>query len=292
MADRPGAILIAGPTASGKSALALEKAAKTDSIIVNADSMQVYQQLSVLTARPREGDLAVAEHALYGHVDASAEWSVALWLADAGKALAEARRQGRTAIFVGGTGLYFKALVEGISEIPQPDPAVRAHWRRVALDGPEALHVELAKRDPQAAAQLGTGDRQRLVRALEVFDTTGRSMAHFRAEGARTALLSGQSVEKILVELPRDELHRRINARVDRMFDEGAVDEVRALLALGLDREVPAMKAIGVREIGELISGRASIDETKDRLKAATRQYAKRQSTWFRHQAGEGWRKA
>jgi tRNA dimethylallyltransferase len=292
MADRPGAILIAGPTASGKSALGLEKAAKTGGIIVNADSMQVYRQLSVLTARPQEGDLAVAEHVLYGHVDAGADWSVALWLADAGKALSDARRQGRAAVFVGGTGLYFKALVEGLSEIPQPDPAVRAHWRQVALDSPEALHGELAKRDPQAAALLGKGDRQRLVRALEVFDTTGRSMAHFRAEGARRALLSGQSIEKILVEPPRDELHRRINARVDRMFDEGAVDEVRALLALGLDREVPAMKAIGVREIGELISGSASIDETKDRLKAATRQYAKRQSTWFRHQGGEGWRKA
>jgi tRNA dimethylallyltransferase len=292
MADRPGAILIAGPTASGKSALALEKAAKTGGVIVNADSMQVYRQLSVLSARPQEGDLAVAEHVLYGHVDAGAEWSVALWLTDAAKTLADASRQGRTAIFVGGTGLYFKALVEGLSEIPQPDPAVRAHWRQVALEGPEALHGELAKRDPQGAALLGAGDRQRLVRALEVFDTTGRSMAHFRTEGARTALLSGHSVERVLVEPPRDELHRRINARVDRMIDEGAIEEVRALLALDLDREAPAMKAIGVREIGELISGRASINETKDRLKAATRQYAKRQSTWFRHQTGEGWRKA
>jgi tRNA dimethylallyltransferase len=292
MADHPGAILIAGPTASGKSALALTKAAETGGIVINADSMQVYRQLSVLSARPQAGDLAVAEHALYGHVDAGAEWSVALWLADAAKTLADASRHGRTAIFVGGTGLYFKALVEGLSEIPQPDPEVRAHWRQVALESPEALHGELANRDPQSAALLGAGDRQRLVRALEVFDTTGRSMAHFRAEGARTALLAGHSVEKILVEPPRDELHRRINARVDRMIDEGAIEEVRALLALGLVREAPAMKAIGVREIGEFIAGRASIDETKDRLKAATRQYAKRQSTWFRHQSGEGWGKA
>jgi tRNA dimethylallyltransferase len=291
MADRPEAVLIAGPTASGKSALALRLAAETGGIVVNADSMQVYRELSVLTARPQADDLATAEHALYGHVAAAADWSVALWLADAARILNAARRQGRVAIFAGGTGLYFKALVEGLSEIPEPDPQVRAQWRRFALENPGQLHGELLRRDPAGAARLRPGDRQRLVRALEVFDTTGRSIADFQGEASKKGPLTGLAVDKILVEPGRDDLHRRIGLRVDRMLEEGAVEEVRGLLALGLPAEAPAMKAIGVREISELIAGRASTAEAAERMKAATRQYAKRQSTWFRHQTGEGWRR-
>jgi tRNA dimethylallyltransferase len=292
MADRPEAILIAGPTASGKSALALQLAAEHGGIVVNADSMQVYRELSVLTARPQADELAAAEHVLYGHVTSAADWSVALWLADAARILDAARREGRVVIVTGGTGLYFKALVDGLSAIPEPDPQVRAHWRRFALENPGRLHAELLRRDPEGAARLRPGDRQRLVRALEVFDTNGRSIAEYRGEGRKRGLLDGLAVDRILVEPEREELHRRIAARVDRMLDEGAIEEVRALLALGLPGEAPAMKAIGVREISELLAGRASTSETADRMKAATRQYAKRQSTWFRHQTGTGWRKA
>jgi tRNA dimethylallyltransferase len=292
MADRPDAILIAGPTAGGKSALALRLAAKHGGIVVNADSMQVYRELSVLTARPQADDLAAAEHALYGHVAAAADWSVALWLADAARILDAARRQGTVAIFAGGTGLYFKALVEGLSEIPEPDPQVRAQWRQFALESPGQLHGELLRRDPAGAARLRPGDRQRLVRALEVFDTTGRSIADFQGEGGKRGLLAGLTVDKILVDPGREELHRRIATRVARMLEEGAVEEVRALLALGLPAEAPAMKAIGVREIAGFLAGRASAGDAAERMKAATRQYAKRQSTWFRHQTGAGWKRA
>jgi len=289
MADRPEAILIAGPTASGKSALALEMARRTGGVIVNADSMQVYDALPVLTARPGPEELAQAEHRLYGHVPADAPWSVALWLGEARAQFEELRAQGRTAIFTGGTGLYFKALTEGISVMPQPDPQIRAHWRAVAASEPERLHGELARRDAQGAVLLEPADRQRLVRALEVFDSTGLPIGHFQAHGAREPVLEGVSVERYLVELDRAELHARIARRFDAMLAAGALDEVRALLALDLAPSMPVMKAIGVPQLAALIRGEASLEEAVEAAKAATRQYAKRQSTWFRHQLGGGW---
>ncbi len=222
MADLPQAILIAGPTASGKSALALQMARRTGGVIVNADSMQVYDALPVLTARPGPDELAQAEHRLYGHVAADAPWSVALWLADARAQFEELRAQGRTAIFTGGTGLYFKALLEGISAMPEPDPNIRAHWRAVAASEPERLHGELARRDAAGAASLGPADRQRLVRALEVFDSTGMPISHFQARGAREPVLEGAIVERYLVEPARAELHGRIARRFDVMLAAGA----------------------------------------------------------------------
>lgn len=289
MADRPDAILIAGPTASGKSALALEMAQRTGGVIVNADSMQVYSALRVLTARPGAEELALAEHRLYGHVAADAQWSVASWLEDARAVFEELREQGRTAIFTGGTGLYFKALTEGISSMPQPDPAVRAHWRAVALDAPERLHGELAARDPAGAASLRPTDRQRLVRALEIFDTTGRPIAYFQATGQRLPVLSGARVERFLVEPQRAELHKRIDRRFEAMMEAGAAQEVSALLKLQLDAEMPVMKAIGVPQLSAWLRGELALEEAVAAAQAATRQYAKRQSTWFRHQLGEGW---
>ncbi len=289
MTDRPEAILIAGPTAGGKSALALEMARRTGGVVVNADSMQVYSSLNVLTARPSPTDLMEAEHRLYGHVAPGEPWSVALWLAQAKAEFEALRLQGRAAIFTGGTGLYFKALDEGISAMPEPDPQVRAFWRAVALDDPERLHGELAKRDPQGAAALRPADRQRLVRALEVFDSTGLSIARHQAQGERTALLSGVRVERYLVEPDRPTLHARIERRFDTMISAGALDEVRDLLALGLDPAMPVMKAIGVPQLAAHLKGQSTLAEAIEAAKAATRQYAKRQSTWFRHQSGGSW---
>jgi tRNA dimethylallyltransferase len=291
VADRPEAILIAGPTASGKSALALEMARRTGGVIVNADSMQVYDALPVLTARPTADDLRQAEHRLYGHVGADAPWSVALWLGDARVLFEEMRAQGRTAIFTGGTGLYFKALTEGISAMPEPDPAIRAHWRTVAAIAPERLHGELALRDPAGADVIGPADRQRLVRALEVFDSTGLPIAHFQAQGLREPVLEGARVEQYLVEPDRAELHSRINRRFDAMLDAGALEEVRALLSLQLPPSMPVMKAIGVPQLAAFLGEQITIEEDADAAKAATRQYAKRQSTWFRHQLAGEWTK-
>ncbi len=289
MTDRPEAILIAGPTAGGKSALALEMARRTGGVIINADSMQVYSSLNVLTARPSATELSEQEHRLYGHIAPDATWSVALWLAQARAEFEALRQQGRTAIFTGGTGLYFKALDEGISAMPEPDPQVRAYWRAVALEDPERLHGELAKRDPQGAAKLVPADRQRLVRALEVFDSTGTPIGTHQALGGRTALLAGVHVERYLVEPERTVLHARIGRRFDAMVEAGALDEVRDLLALGLDPAMPVMKAIGVPHLAAHLKGHFTLDEAIEAAKAATRQYAKRQSTWFRHQSGGGW---
>jgi len=289
MAERPVAILIAGPTAGGKSALALEFAARTGGAIVNADSMQVYRELSILTARPSPEELAAAQHLLYGQVPASAQWSVAHWLAGARSTLGALVAEGRTAIFTGGTGLYFKALLEGISAMPPPDAQVREHWRRQGLVAPQTLHAELARRDPEGAHRIEPGDRQRLVRALEVFDTTGLPIGHYQEEGERHSILAGLSIDKIIVEPDREVLHRRIGERVDRMIAAGALDEVKALLGLGLPCEAPAMKAIGVSQLAAALSGTISIGDATELLKAATRQYAKRQSTWFRHQLGADW---
>jgi tRNA dimethylallyltransferase len=289
MADRPEAILIAGPTASGKSALALELARKTGGVIINADSMQVYSALRVLTARPGAEEMAQAGHRLYGHVAPDAPWSVALWLDDARREFGELREQGRTAIFAGGTGLYFKALEEGISAMPEPDPAARAHWRSVARDAPQSLHAELARRDPEGAGRLKPSDRQRLVRALEIVDTTGLPIRHFQESSERMQVLSGARVERYVVEPGRAELHARIDRRFDAMIASGAIEEVRELLQLGLDPAMPVMKAIGVPQLGAFIRGETPLEEAVAAAKAATRQYAKRQSTWFRHQIGRDW---
>jgi tRNA dimethylallyltransferase len=292
MTDRPEAILIAGPTASGKSALALEMALRTGGVIVNADSMQVYRGLRLLTARPGEAEMQQAEHRLYGHVAPDAPWSVASWLDAARAEFSKLRSQGRTAIFTGGTGLYFKALEDGISAIPEPDPQVRAHWRAVGRDAPDRLHGELARRDPAGAASLAPSDRQRLVRALEVFDSTGLPIGHFQAQGAREAPLSGTRVERYLVEPDRAVLHSRIDRRFEAMMASGALEEVRELLSLNLDPAMPVMKAIGVPQLAACLRGEITLSEATEAAKAATRQYAKRQSTWFRHQLAGGWTKA
>lgn len=289
MGERPDVVLIAGPTASGKSALALEAARTFDGVVVNADSMQVYGALSILTARPGPDEMNGVEHRLYGHVGAARAYSVAEWLEDVSQALTEIRRLGRTAILVGGTGLYFAALENGLSAIPEIDPQVRETWRRRAKAQPQSLHDELARRDAQAAALLEPGDTQRLTRALEVFDATGRSIVEWQRDGRMQGPLGGLRVEKRLVEIDRAELHRRIERRFDAMISQGAIDEVRTLLDLGLPGDLPVMRAIGVPQLSGIVRGETDAREAVAMAKAATRQYAKRQVTWFRNQTGPDW---
>ncbi|WP_019171543.1 tRNA (adenosine(37)-N6)-dimethylallyltransferase MiaA [Pseudaminobacter salicylatoxidans] len=285
------AILIAGPTASGKSALALELAEKQAGVVVNADSMQVYDVLEVLTARPGAEDRARAPHHLYGHVSPAVAYSTGAWLRDVMVLFESGVFADRAPIFVGGTGLYFRALSEGISQMPDVPASTREHWRgRWAEEGSEALHRVLAERDPAVAQRLKPGDSQRIVRALEVLDASGRSILAWQGERGRPLIERG-SARFLVIEPDRAELGRRIDRRFDHMLESGALDEVRALAAMKLDPALPAMKAIGVRELQAADAGAFGFDEAIARAKIATRQYAKRQSTWFRNQLGPEWRR-
>lgn len=284
------AILIAGPTASGKSALAIRLAQEAGGAVVNADSMQVYGVLNLLTARPQAAELEAAPHHLYGHVSPAARYSTGDWLRDVGALFAGGALEGRRPVFVGGTGLYFQALLGGLSRMPDVPDAVRERWRgRLAEEGAEALHRLLGERDHVTAGRLGPTDGQRIVRALEVLDVSGRSITEWQAEKG-TPLVDPQTAERIVLDADRDALARRISVRFDRMMAEGAVEEVRQLLAMDLPPSLPAMKAIGVREIAAMLDGTISAEDAAERAKAATRQYAKRQRTWFRNQFGPAWR--
>ncbi|RVD28289.1 tRNA (adenosine(37)-N6)-dimethylallyltransferase MiaA [Mesorhizobium sp. M4B.F.Ca.ET.017.02.2.1] len=293
------AILIAGPTASGKSALALDLAERQGGIIVNTDSMQGYSVLDVLTARPGSTDLARAPHHLYGHVHPSVAYSTGAWLRDVTKLIEDRllaeRPVGafveRPVIFVGGTGLYFRALAEGISDMPEIPTAIRDRWRyELKEQGAERLHRILMREDSAVGMQLRPTDGQRIVRALEVLDASGRSIAEWQAARGRP-LIDRDSARFLVIEPDRAELVGRIETRFDRMLDIGALDEVRELLALNLDPDLPAMKAIGVRELQAAMAGQLGFAEAIERAKIATRQYAKRQATWFRHQLGPEWRR-
>lgn len=291
MADRPLAILIAGPTASGKSATAIELAQRMGGTVVNADSMQVYSGLRGLTARPGPADLEAADHRLFGHVHPSRAWSVAQWLDEISATLADLAQTGRAAIVTGGTGLYFAALEDGLSPIPAPDPAIREKWRLAAAHSPQDLHPALAALDPHGASLLQPADTQRLARALEVVESTGVPLWRHQAEGRRKGPLSGWRVERFVLEPPRAVLHDRINARFEAMMEAGAVEEVRELLALELDPALPAMKAIGVPQIAGYLAGTFTRQQAIKLSQAATRQYAKRQSTWFRGQFSPDWQR-
>lgn len=282
-------MLIAGPTAGGKSALALDMAAKLDGVIVNTDSMQGYGMLQILTARPGAADLSRAPHALYGHVHPSTPYSTGAWLRDVMRLIDKGVFEGRTAIFVGGTGLYFRALLGGLSEMPEIPPHVRERWRyRLLEDGAERLHRILLTEDPEAAALLRPSDGQRIARALEVLEASGKSILKWQSEQGRPLVHAG-SAKKIIVEPDREILRARIGVRFDRMVEDGAADEVRKLQALKLDSALPIMKAIGVRELAAAAEGKMSMDEAVAHAKIATAQYAKRQSTWFRNQFDENW---
>jgi tRNA dimethylallyltransferase len=281
------AVLIAGPTASGKSALGLELAQKTGGIVINADSMQVYRDLRVITARPTAEEEAKVPHRLYGHVDAAINFSAGHWVVDAAAVLAEARAQNRLPIFVGGSGLYFKALTRGLSAVPPIPPEIREGVRaRLERDGVETLHAELAQRDPGSADRLKPRDRTRIARALEVVEATGRSLTDWHREGLPPLLPRGQFTA-LFLSPDRDRLYARIDARFDGMLKAGALEEVAALAARHLDPLLPAMKAHGVPVLIRHLKGEITRAEAAVIGRANTRQYAKRQFTWFRHQLPE-----
>lgn len=283
------AILITGPTASGKSALAVELAKQHGGVVVNADSMQVYDTLRVLTARPSEEDMEGVPHHLYGHVPAGQAYSTGAWLRDVAVLLPRIRAEGKLPVFVGGTGLYFKALTGGLSDMPVIPEEIRQRLRgRLLQGGAEGLHAELANADPAVAESLNPQDGQRIVRALEIFEATGQSIADFQGQ-AGPVIIHPETARKVVVLPDRAVLHRRINGRFEKMLEQGAEEEVKALLALELSPEMPVMKAIGVSQIAAMLRGEMSRDEVIERGAAATRQYAKRQMTWFRNQMDESW---
>jgi len=281
------AVLIAGPTASGKSALALELAQKAGGAVINTDSMQVYRDLRVLTARPSLAEEAAVPHRLYGCVDAAVNYSAGHYVRDAKEVLDEVRRGGGLPIFIGGTGLYFKALTRGLSAVPPvPDEVREAVRLRLDRDGVEALHAELARRDAAAAARLNVRDRTRIARALEVIEATGRPLAEWHAETTPPLLPEG-SYRALFIAPEREALYARIDARFDAMLADGALEEVTRLAARGLDPLLPAMKAHGVPALNRHLRGEITREEAAVIGKADTRHYAKRQFTWFRHQLPE-----
>jgi tRNA dimethylallyltransferase len=284
---RKRAVLIAGPTASGKSRLALARARETGGIVVNTDALQVYDGLRLVTARPGDEDLAAAPHELYGVVDPAVRFSTGDWARAAERIITEAGDQ--PLIFAGGTGLYFESLTKGFAEVPEvPDEVVAQVEREIEGLDREARGRLIAERDPVIAARLKAPDPQRVTRALAVLKATGRSLATFQ-DAEHAPLLEGWEVERIVLNPEREVLRERIARRFTGMLEEGAVKEVEAFLGRGLDPSLPAMKAIGVREIGDWLAGRSTREEMIERAVIASRQYAKRQRTWFRGRMAD-WR--
>jgi tRNA dimethylallyltransferase len=285
MAGGKRAVLIAGPTASGKSVLALARAQELGGTIVNTDALQVYAGLRLLTARPDEADTARAPHRLYGEVAPEVRFSTGDWARAVQRVIAES--DGAPLIFAGGTGLYFAALTDGFADVPEvpADAVVWAEGEIAGLDR-EGRGRLIAARDPAIAARLKAPDPQRVVRALAVLKATGRSLASFQ-DAAQSGLLEGYEIERLVLNPEREVLRERIARRFEAMVEQGAIDEVRGLLARGLDPALPIHKAIGVREIGEYLAGSVTRDQMIERAVIATRQYAKRQRTWFRNRMAD-----
>jgi len=278
------AILIAGPTASGKSALALRLAEKLGGVIVNADSMQVYRDLRIITARPTPDEEARVPHRLYGHVDAAENYSVGRWCRDVGAALTEIAEQGHVPILVGGTGLYFKALTSGLAAVPPIPADIRGQVRgRLQSEGVAPLYAELLERDPLTAHRLMPLDRSRIARALEVMLATGRSLTDWHRDGL-PGLIDPSRAAKIFLTCERKQLVARIETRFAAMLAAGALEEVRALRERQLDPLLPAMKAHGVPWLIRHLNGELSLDDAGAGAVMDTRRYAKRQVTWFRNQ--------
>ena len=277
----PLALIVAGPTASGKSALAMMLAEELGGVVINADSMQVYRELRIVTARPTVEEETLVRHALYGVRPAAEAGSVAWWR---GAALAEmqaAREAGRLPILCGGTGMYFQSLTKGLSAIPPPSEAARAEARaKLAEHGPAALHAELAECDPRTAARLRPTDAQRLARAWEVWRSTGRGISDWQEAAGEKAPWRFAAIR---LDPPRDVLRAAIATRFADMMQAGALEEVRALLALALDPSLPAMRAHGVPELSAHLRGEIGLEEAARRTELVTGQYTKRQATWFRH---------
>lgn len=280
-------MLIAGPTASGKSALGLALAQKSGGVVINTDSMQVYRDLRIITARPTTEEEARVPHRLYGAIDASVNFSAGAWVSEAARVLGEVRAQGSRPIFVGGSGLYFKALTRGLSAVPSIPAEVRERVRaRLEQHGVEALHAVLAERDPVSAERLKPRDRTRIARALEVVEATGRTLPDWHREGLPPLLPPGE-FSAVFLAPDRDQLYARIDARFGTMLEAGALAEVERLASRSLDPLLPAMKAHGVPALIRHLKGEISLDEAAEIGRADTRHYAKRQFTWFRHQLPE-----
>ncbi|MET3589510.1 tRNA dimethylallyltransferase [Bartonella silvatica] len=280
--------LIAGPTASGKSKLAVQMAQKKDAIIINTDSMQVYDVLNILTARPTETDTAIVPHYLYGYVSPSLNYSVGQWSRDVENILNIFTT--KSLIFVGGTGLYFRALLEGMVEIPSIPDDVRERWRgRLDTEGVESLYRQLSQIDTVFAEKISSQDGQRIVRALEVYEATGKKLSWWH-EQKTTPLITSNCLEKILLIPPRQQLYKRIHKRLDSMVEKGALEEVVMMKKLKLSPLLPAVKAIGIAEFIAYLNGHIGFEHALEKVKMQTRRYAKRQMTWFRHQFDAEWK--
>ena len=283
------AVLIAGPTASGKSAVAMDLAERLNGVIINADAMQLYKDLEVLTSRPSASDERRVPHRLYGCVPGAEAWSAGRWVTAARDEINAAWNNRQVPIVTGGTGLYFKVLEEGLSPVPAIPADVRQHWReRLQAAGAVALHAELARRSPDDAARLDAQDSQRIVRALEVVDATGKPLSeHFKAAGD-SSVLAGIQLRRAVMMPPREELYAACDARFEAMLLRGAVEEVRRLLGAGLAADLPVMKAIGVKPLAAMLAGEMTEAEAIALAQRQTRNYAKRQMTWIRNQMS-GW---
>ncbi len=275
-------ILIAGPTASGKSGLALAIAREFEGVVVNADASQVYQELQIISARPSQEEMEQVPHKLYGHVSGGSAYSTGTWLEDVTQVLKELEAANQRAIIVGGTGLYFQALLSGLSNIPQINEDIRKFWRQEAdrLGGHE-LHKVLQTKDPIMAERLNPGDRQRVTRALEVIESTGRSLSLWQQQTGPALLDLSQTVPFVL-QIDREVLYQRIDERFEQMVHQGGLEEVKALLDHRFDEGLPIMRALGVPELSTYIKGDMSLDQAIDQAAQQTRRYAKRQLTWLR----------
>ncbi|ESR27295.1 tRNA (adenosine(37)-N6)-dimethylallyltransferase MiaA [Lutibaculum baratangense] len=283
--DRTRPILIAGPTASGKSALAVELAERLDGTVINADSMQVYAELRVLTARPSPEDEARVPHVLYGHVPVRDPYSSGRWLGDVADALRGVNEAGRRPILVGGTGLYFRALTQGMAEIPAVGEEVRRAVRdRLEIEGAPALHAELSVRDPVSAARIPLSDPQRILRALEVLEATGRPLSSWQADPPLPPLVRPDEAIRLVLWPDRAWLLDRISRRTKAMLEGGAIEEAKTVEAMDLDPELPSYRAHGLRALLAYVAGEAGYDDTVEKIRMDTRRYAKRQFTWFRTQ--------
>nr|WP_321456358.1 tRNA (adenosine(37)-N6)-dimethylallyltransferase MiaA [uncultured Cohaesibacter sp.] len=290
IASAPSAVLIAGPTASGKSSLALRLAEIVNGVIINSDSMQIYDQLCILSARPTVEEMGGVEHRLYGYVSPAERFSVGRWLDDAVAAIKDVRARGQCPILVGGTGLYFKALLEGLNVVPDVPDTVRLHWEGNLdrLGSPEALHALLRQQDPEMAATLEPADGQRILRALEILDATGKSLLEWqKSDALRHDPLIAAGAIKLALCPPRELVYDKIEKRFDQMVELGGIREAVHMASLGLDPDLPAMKAIGVAYLADFDRGLLDYDEAIRLCKRDTRRYAKRQMTWIRNQMSD-----
>ncbi|MGE0233353.1 MAG: tRNA (adenosine(37)-N6)-dimethylallyltransferase MiaA [Flavobacteriaceae bacterium] len=284
-------VLIAGPTASGKSAVALSLAETIPAAVINADSMQVYRELSILTARPTPAEEARARHLLYGHIPAAEPYSAGRFTREAAAAVAEARAEGLTPVFAGGTGLYLKSLMQPMSPIPAIDEAVRERQRAaMEADGPAERYRLLTTVDAESAARVSPSDTQRIVRALEVAESTGRTLSQWHEAPKAPPIVTPAEAVNVVLWPDRDRLRERIAARLRMMVAEGALEEAARYRALNLPDELPATRAHGLRALMKVAAGEMDLEAAISGAVDETRQYAKRQFTWYRHQFAE-WRR-